>query len=129
MTFRVFALLAGGLGATLCLPAQVAISTHSVLIQFTVGSVYVGDKAIHKTTTNLPDVKNGQVLRTGSDGNAEILLTPGVFLRLGNDASVRMDSNALSNTQLTLLSGLAIGRVRRASRRQRGFLHSGPTGG
>jgi len=108
MTFRVFALLAGGLGATLCLPAQVAISTHSGLIQFTVGSVYVGDKAIHKTTTNLPDVKNGQVLRTGSDGNAELLLTPGVFLRLGNDASVRMDSNALSNTQLTLLSGVAM---------------------
>ena len=83
MTFRVFALLAGGLGATLCLPAQVAISTHSGLIQFTVGSVYVGDKAIHKTTTNLPDLKNGQVLHTGSDGNAELLLTPGVFLRLG----------------------------------------------
>jgi hypothetical protein len=108
MSFRVFALLAGGLGATLCLPAQVAISTHSGLIQFTVGSVFVGDKTIHKTTTNLPDVKNGQVLRTGNDGNAEILLTPGVFLRLGNDASVRMDSNALSNTRLTLLSGVAM---------------------
>ncbi len=108
MTFRMFALLAGGLGGTLCLPAQVAISTHSGLIQFTVGSVYVGDKPIHKTTTNLPDVKNGQVLRTGSDGDAEILLTPGVFLRLGNDASVRMDSNALSSTQLTLLSGVAM---------------------
>ncbi|HXR76951.1 MAG TPA: hypothetical protein VN737_13315 [Bryobacteraceae bacterium] len=107
-TFRVFTLLAGGLGITVCLPAQVAISTHSGLIQFTVGSVYVGDKPVHKTTTNLPDVKNGQVLRTGSDGNAELLLTPGVFLRLGNDASVRMDSNALSNTQLTLLSGVAM---------------------
>jgi len=107
-TLRTFVLLAGGLGVAACLPAQVAISTHSGLIQFTVGSVYIGDKPIHKTTTNLPDIKNGQVLRTGSDGDAEVLLTPGVFLRLGNDASVRMDSNALSNTQLTLLSGVAM---------------------
>lgn len=105
---RASALLAAALGLTVCLPAQVAISTHSGLIQFTVGSVYVGDQPIHKTTTNLPDVKNGQVLRTGEDGNAEVLLTPGVFVRLGSNASFRMDSNALSDTRVTLLSGVAM---------------------
>jgi hypothetical protein len=104
--------VAGGLAVgILCASlsfAQVAISTHSGLLQFTLGSVFLADQPIHKTATNLVEVKPGQVLRTGSDGKAEILLTPGVFLRLDNDSSIRMDSNQLSNTRLTLLSGNAM---------------------
>jgi hypothetical protein len=102
---RVTTLIAGGLAtAGLCF-GQMAISTHSGLVQLTVGSVFLNDKPLHKTTTNMVEVKPGQVLRTGKDGNAEILLTPGVFMRLGNDTSVRMDANALSNTKVTVLSG------------------------
>ncbi len=105
---RVTALIAGGLAtAALCF-AQMAISTHSGLVQLTVGSVFLDDKPLHKTTTNMIEVKPGQVLRTGKDGNAEILLTPGVFMRLGNDSSVRMDANSLSNTKVTVLSGSSI---------------------
>jgi hypothetical protein len=104
--------IAGGLAiGVLCASlsmAQVAISAHSGLLQFTLGSVFLADKPIHKTATNLVEVKPGQVLRTGSDGKAEVLLTPGVFLRLDNDSSVRMDSNALTNTRVTLLSGTAM---------------------
>lgn len=102
---RATALIAGGLAtAALCL-AQMAISTHSGLVQLTVGSVFLNDKPLHKTTTNMIEVKPGQVLRTGKDGDAEILLTPGVFMRLGNDSSIRMDANSLSNTKVTVLSG------------------------
>lgn len=105
---RATALLIGGLvTASLCL-AQLAISTHSGLIQFTLGSVFLEDQPLHKTTTNMVEVKPGQVLRTGHDGAAEVLLTPGVFLRLGNDSSIRMDSNALSDTRVSLLSGAAM---------------------
>jgi hypothetical protein len=104
--------IAGGFGiGVLCATfsiAQVAISAHSGLLQFTLGSVFLADKPIHKTATNLVEVKPGQVLRTGTDGKAEVLLTPGVFLRLDNDSSVRMDSNALTNTRVTLLSGTAM---------------------
>jgi len=53
-------------------------------------------------------MKTGQTLRTGKDGNAEVLLTPGVFLRLGNDSAIRMDSNALSDTRVSLVSGSAM---------------------
>ena len=100
-------LAAGVLCATLSV-AQVAISTHSGLVQFTLGSVFLADAPLHKTATNLVQIKPGQVLRTGNDGKAEVLLTPGVFLRLDNDTSIRMDSNALSNTRVALLSGSAM---------------------
>ncbi len=105
---RATALLAGGLAtAALCL-AQVAISTHSGLVQFTMGSVYLQDKPFHKTTTNLVEVKPNQVLRTDKDGYAEVLLTPGVFLRVANQSSIRMETNALTNTKVSLLTGSAM---------------------
>jgi hypothetical protein len=87
---------------------QLTISTHSGLIQFTSGSVLLDDKEVHKTTTNSLEMKDGSVLRTENDGNAEVLLTPGVFLRIGPSSSVRMDSNSLSDTRVALLSGSAM---------------------
>jgi hypothetical protein len=87
---------------------QLTISTHSGLIQFTSGSVFLDDNEIHKTTTNSLEMKQASVLRTGKDGNAEVLLTPGVFLRLAPDSSVRMDANSLSDTRVALLSGSAM---------------------
>lgn len=106
--FRALAMLAGGLGTGAICLAQTAISAHSGLVQLTVGSVYVQDKAVHKTVTDMLQVKPSEVVRTGTDGYAEILLTPGVFLRLGNNTSFRMDSDALTHTHLTLLSGSAM---------------------
>jgi hypothetical protein len=106
--YRAFALLAGTLGAAGFCLAQSAISARSGLIQLTVGSVYVQDKPVHKTVTNMLQVKPSEVLRTGPDGYAEVLLTPGVFLRLGNGTSFRMDSDALTHTHLTLLTGSAM---------------------
>jgi hypothetical protein len=88
--------------------AQYTISAHSGLVQLTLGSVYLMDQPIHKTVTNLINVGNGDVLRTGQDGLAEVLLTPGVFLRLGHNASLRMDSNSLTDTRMTVLSGSAM---------------------
>jgi len=87
---------------------QLTISTHSGLIQFTSGSVLLDDKEVHKTTTNSLEMKDGSVLRTENDGNAEVLLTPGVFLRIAPLSSVRMDSNSLSDTRVALLSGSAM---------------------
>ena len=44
-------------------------------------------------------------LRT-EEGRAEVLLTPGVFLRLGENSSFRMITNRLIDTRLEFLSGL-----------------------
>lgn len=105
---RAIALIAGGLATAAFSLGQMAISTHSGLVQLTVGSVFLDDKPLHKTVTNMVEVKPGQILRTGKDGNAEVLLTPGVFLRLGNDSSVRMETNSLSNTKVAVLAGSSI---------------------
>jgi hypothetical protein len=47
------------------------------------------------------------VLKTGK-GRAEILLTPGVFLRIGEDTSIRMLDTRLVSTRVDILSGTAV---------------------
>ena len=48
-----------------------------------------------------------QVLDTGN-GNAEILLTPGVYMRVGHNSEVKMISPGLADTQMQLNSGSAM---------------------
>jgi hypothetical protein len=50
---------------------------------------------------------NGQILET-EKGKAEILLTPGVYLRIGDNSSVRMLSNGLTKTEVALDHGEAM---------------------
>ena len=61
----------------------------------------LGPEAIGKT-----ELKPGQSLETGV-GKAELLLTPGVFLRLGDNSSVMMISPTLTDTELRLDKGEA----------------------
>jgi len=49
----------------------------------------------------------GQVLAT-TDGKAEVLLTPGVFLRLDGNSAVRMVSPDLADTVVELMNGRAM---------------------
>jgi len=49
----------------------------------------------------------GQTLTT-LNGRAEVLLTPGIFLRLNNGAGVRMDSSGLADIAVTLTGGRAM---------------------
>jgi len=53
------------------------------------------------------DLASGQTLTTAADGRAEVLLTPGVFLRLDHDSAVKMISPSLTNTQVELEKGRA----------------------
>lgn len=55
--------------------------------------------------TALLDVN--QVLDTGQ-GKAEILLTPGVFLRIGDNSELRMISPSLADTKVELVKGSAM---------------------
>jgi hypothetical protein len=87
--------------------AQPVISAKSGTIANVLGKVYLGDQLIEPSLTNFPDVKENAVLRT-ADGRVEVLLPPGVFLRLGENASFRMLSNRLIDTRVELLGGSAI---------------------
>ena len=87
--------------------AQYVISAHSGVIQVVEGKAYLNDKAVETKFGQFPDIRQGQEFRT-EEGRAEILLTPGVFLRLGDNSSIKMVSNALTDTRVEVLGGSVI---------------------
>jgi hypothetical protein len=87
--------------------AQSVISAHSGVIHYAEGDVSIDGTAVHPKFAEFPDVKTGQLVAT-AEGRAEILLTPGVFLRMAENTSVRMLSNALADTRLEVVSGSAL---------------------
>lgn len=94
------------LGA-LSLSAQPVISAKSGVIAYVEGKVFLGDQAVEYSVTKFPDMKENQVVRT-EEGRAEVLLTPGVVLRLGENSSLKLLTNRLIDTRLELLSGSAV---------------------
>jgi hypothetical protein len=115
-TLRVF-MFCGRVGAlwslavltALTVPAncQSVISTHSGVVHYFEGSVYLGDQLLESHPGKFAIVTKGAELRT-AQGRAEVLLTPGVFLRLGEGSAMRMVDNDLSHTLVELLSGSAV---------------------
>ncbi|HXP89017.1 MAG TPA: FecR domain-containing protein [Bryobacteraceae bacterium] len=87
--------------------AQSVISAHSGVIHFFEGSVYLGDRPLASQLGKFSTVPPGAELRT-EEGRAEVLLTPGVFLRIGERSAIRMVNNDLSDTRVELLAGSAI---------------------
>src|SRR5260370_13857929 len=83
---------------------QSVISTRSGLVHFFEGAVCLGDQPLEPRFGRFPTIAQGSELRTAK-GRAEVLLTPGVFLRLGEGSSIRMVANVLSDTRVGLLTG------------------------
>src|ERR1700730_12041034 len=93
--------------ALLAVPAawgQAVISARSGMVNYVEGDVQLAGAPVKLDAAIFPEVKIGQTLSTQA-GHAEILLTPGVFLRLDRNTSIRMISNKLTDTQLEILSG------------------------
>jgi hypothetical protein len=84
--------------------AQNVISAKSGLIHYAEGRVFLGDQLVENKFGSFPDIKENAQLRT-EDGRAEVLLTPGVFLRISENSSFRMVTNRLIDTRLEFLSG------------------------
>jgi len=87
--------------------AQSVISARSGLVPLVEGDVFLQDQKIEAKFGNFPEVKEKAVLRT-ADGRVEVLLNPGVFLRLGERSALRMITNRLIDTRVELLSGSAL---------------------
>ena len=106
---RVFAFATLAVLTLLTLPAvgQSVISTHSGVIHFFEGAVYLGDQPLESRPGRFASIPNGDELRT-MDGRAEVLLTPNVFVRIGERTKVRMIANELSDTRVELLAGSAV---------------------
>ena len=106
---RVCAVSTLAVAAILALPArgQSVISTRSGVVHFFEGSVYLGGQPLQPRFGKFPIIAEGTELRT-AQGRAEVLLTPGVLLRLGDNSAIRMVANALSDTRVGLLAGSAL---------------------
>jgi hypothetical protein len=99
-----FALLVGLSSSS---AGQEIVSASSGVLQYFEGAVFLDDKPVEHKAAVFPSLRNGSILRTAK-GRAELLLTPGVYLRMDEDSGFRMKSNALVDTQVELTSGRAI---------------------
>ena len=76
-------------------------------LNYVEGQASIGDQKLTSKEVGTAELQNGQVLETGN-GKAEILLTPGVYLRLGSNSAAEMVSTDLTNTQVALQRGEAM---------------------
>jgi hypothetical protein len=104
MRKSVFIFFAFLLGVCPCGIAQDVVSASSGVLQYFEGAVQLDDHGVEHKAAVFPSLKNGSVLRTGK-GRAELLLTPGVYLRLDEDTSVRLLSNSLVDTRMEVVRG------------------------
>jgi hypothetical protein len=75
-------------------------------LNYVEGQASVNGQSINSKSATSEVVTQGAMLSTGA-GKVEMLLTPGVFLRLGENSQLRMVSAGLADTELALVSGQA----------------------
>jgi len=85
-------------------------STHLTVpgtLNYVEGQVSIGEQALNAKSIGSTNLEAGQSLAT-EEGKAEILLTPGVFLRVNDDSTVKMISPSLTDTEIALQKGQAM---------------------
>ncbi len=94
--------------ATLCAPAlaQDANPAQPGTINYIEGSATINGQPLNSHSVGTTTLAPGQSLQTGN-GKAELLLTPGVFLRVGANSSVQMIAPNLTHTEVELNRGSA----------------------
>ncbi len=95
--------------ALLAVPAgaQSIVSARSGAVHYVEGTAFVDGEKLVVEHSKFYQLKPGDVFKTG-EGRAEILLTPGVILRIAEDSSVEMVSNELSDTRVKVRDGSAL---------------------
>ena len=76
-------------------------------VNYVEGEVSIGAQDLTSKSIGSAQVEPGQSLTTAT-GKSEMLLTPGIFLRLGNHSSAQMVSSSLTNTQVSITEGEAM---------------------
>jgi hypothetical protein len=87
--------------------AQEVISAKAGLIHYVQGRVLLDSKAVEPKFGSFPQMHAGSQLRT-EEGRAEVLLTPGVFMWVGENSSWRLVSDRLADTRVEVLGGSAL---------------------
>ncbi len=87
--------------------AQNPHSARPGSINYVEGTASIGTQALGENSPGFTELEKNQTLTT-KDGKAEILLTPGVFLRVAENSSVKMVSPDLANTEVEIVAGRAM---------------------
>jgi hypothetical protein len=87
--------------------AQSVTSAHSGTLHYFQGDVSIDGTPAESKVGRFSDIREQSVLRTDR-GRAEVLLTPGVFLRIGENSAIKMLDNRLISTRVEILSGSAM---------------------
>src|SRR6202041_142865 len=96
MNWKITAALLGmGL---VCAPAFAANPARPGTVNYIEGTAYLDGRQLNNQNVGNAELDPGQVLST-AQGKAEVLLTPGIFLRLDDNSAVKMISPDLTNTQ------------------------------
>lgn len=103
---RLVALASFILVAALSTPVYGANPARPGSINYVEGQVSIAGQALDAQAIGSAELQPGQSLDT-QIGKAEILLTPGAFLRLGDNSSVTMISPSLTDTEVRLDKGRA----------------------
>jgi hypothetical protein len=87
--------------------AQSITTARSGTLHYFEGDVSIDGSQILPQKGTFPQIKEQGVLRTGL-GRAEVLLTPGVFLRVGENSAIRMIDERLISTRVEILQGTSM---------------------
>jgi hypothetical protein len=98
------------LGASICaspLRADDRQPARPGTVNYVEGQVYLGTQTLDGSSIGKVEVDAGETLST-ANGKAEMLLTPGVFVRLGDQSSATVISSGLMNTRVSVDQGEAL---------------------
>ena len=95
------------LATILSAPAFGTVTPLPGTLNYVEGQAHMGSQELNSKSVGSSNLEVGQSISTDK-GRAEILLTPGVFLRLDNDSSAQMISPSLTNTEVQLTHGRAM---------------------
>jgi hypothetical protein len=97
------------LATSLFVPAALAQNTNSArpgTINYVEGQASINSQTLNSQSVGRAEIAPGQTVAT-TNGKVEVLLTPGVFLRLGDNSAVTMVSPDLIKTEVQLDRGTA----------------------
>lgn len=93
------------MGVALSVAAYGAVARPGT-INYTEGDVTIDGRSVRAKQLGSIELAPGHELNT-ANGKAEMLLTPGVFLRLADNSAVRMVSPSLTDTRVQMVRGRA----------------------
>ncbi len=104
--------MGGLLAATLSAPILLAETNTRTppppgTVNYVEGQASIGGQILDSKSVGSTALLQGETLNTG-EGKVEILLTPGVFLRIGDNSRVKMVTPDLANTEVHLEKGDAM---------------------